>query len=588
MYYMYFISSLFIFLAFLILAFLTRNKQVKSLLIVTIGTLIAAFLLVFPLYEQELFLNFFQSFIFVIELPTLSEDVLDFYDKLQTIFPLYRYLLYIYYILAPILTASVLFTFIRNKILLFRSASKTSKTVHIFSELNEKSFKLAKTIKTKDNIVIICNPNEKSVYNYEAKIKDIMLIQRKMNDINIKRYYGKIKFYAIEENEDINLNHTLQFINNYRNTTKNITCYLFSNSKIASILLDSIDKGNIETIIVNELEKIVYNVLDQKPLYLYANNKHISVLLVGCGDVGMQFLKTIIWCGQMIDYTLEIKVIDEKATEIENKLLFECRELNSNNYNLKFYETSVFVKEENLPLENVNYIIVALGDDAKNIEVAIKLRSYYSKNNTSPFIGLVTKNEEKQKLILNLKNEKEDAYNLYPFGSMKELYGTKSILNENIENLAKKVHLLYDKNDANFKNYNKLEYNKKSSRAVALHLKYKIYSVIEKIDIQEFASKLKDQKIVDLLAENEHNRWLSYERSNGYQKATIKDVLEYKSKVNNHIYHLAKLHPCLIPFKDLDKLSQELSKIFEKEFDFKSNDYDIVLNIVNILKEEKK
>ena len=67
-----------------------------------------------------------------------------------------------------------------------------------------------------------------------------------------------------------------------------------------------------------------------------------------------------------------------------------------------------------------------------------------------------------------------------------------------------------------------------------------------------------------------------------------KEILEYKSKVNNHIYHLAKLHPCLIPFKDLDKLSQELSKIFEKEFDFKSNDYDIVLNIVNILKEEKK
>ena len=588
MYYMYFISSLFIFLAFLILAFLTRNKQVKSLFIVTIGTLIAAFLLVFPLYEQELFLNFFQSFIFVIELPTLSEDVLYFYDKLQTIFPLYRYLLYIYYILAPILTVSVLFTFIRNKILLFRSASKTSKTVHIFSELNEKSFKLAKTIKTKDNIVIICNPNENSGYNYEAKIRDIMLIQRKMNDINIKRYYGKIKFYAIEENEDINLNHTLQFINNYRNTTKNITFYLFSNSKTASILLDSLDKGNIETIIVNELEKIVYNVLDQKPLYLYANNKHISVLLVGCGDVGMQFLKTIIWCGQMIDYTLEIKVIDEKATEIENKLLFECRELNSNNYNLKFYETNIFVKEENLPLENANYIIVALGDDAKNIEVAIKLRSYYSKNNTSPFIGLVTKNEEKQKLILNLKNEKEDAYNLYPFGSMKELYGTKSILNENIENLAKKVHLFYDKDDVNFKNYNKLEYNKKSSRAVALHLKYKIYSVIEKIDIQEFESKLKDQKIVDLLAENEHNRWISYERSNGYQKATIKDVLEYKPKVNNHIYHLAKLHPCLIPFKDLDKLSQELSKIFEKEFDFKSNDYDIVLNIVNILKEEKK
>ncbi len=588
MYYMYFISSLFIFLAFLILAFLTRNKQVKSLLIVTIGTLIAAFLLVFPLYEQELFLNFFQSFIFVIELPTLSEDVLDFYDKLQTIFPLYRYLLYIYYILAPILTVSVLFTFIRNKILLLRSASKTSKTVHIFSELNEKSFKLAKTIKTKDNIVIICNPNEKYGYNYEAKIRDIMLIQRKMNDINIKKYYGKIKFYAIEENEDINLNHTLQFINNYRNTTKNITFYLFSNSKTASILLDSIDKGNIETIIVNELEKIVYNVLDQKPLYLYANNKHISVLLVGCGDVGMQFLKTIIWCGQMIDYTLEIKVIDEKATEIENKLLFECRELNSNNYNLKFYETNVFVKEENLPLENANYIIVALGDDVKNIEVAIKLRNYYSKNNTSPFIGLVTKNEEKQKLIINLKNEKEDAYNLYPFGSIKELYGTKYILNENIEKLAKKVHLFYDKDDVNFKNYNKLEYNKKSSRAVALHLKYKIYSVIEKIDIQEFESKLKDKKIVDLLAENEHNRWISYERSNGYQKATIKDVLEYKSKVNNHIYHLAKLHPCLIPFKDLDKLSQELSKIFEKEFDFKSNDYDIVLNIVNILKEEKK
>ena len=591
MYYVYFIISIIIFITFLTIAYLTRKKQVKSLAIILFGILLASFILILPLYNEEPLMNLIETLAYVVEMPTLSQDVIDLYDKLINIFVLYRYLLYFYYIMAPILTITVLFTFIKNLILLFKSERKTSNTVHIFTELNDKSFRLANTLKSSNNLVIICNPNDKKEYNYQAKIKNIILIKKRLQDLNFKNYFGKINIYAMEEDEDLNINHTLEFIKEEKDTLKNITYYLFSISDVARILIDSLDKGNIETILVNEIEKVIYNVLESKPLYLYAKDKHISVLIVGCGKVGLEFFKAILWCSQMIGYKLDIKVIDIKAKEIFDKLLFSCPEINKNNYNFEFIEKNIYSKLEDLPLNNINYIIVSLGDDSKNIECSLNLKRYYERNNQNPFIGLVIRNDAKRKQVFDLRSEKESkaTYDLYPFGSMEELYGSHTILNEKIEELAKKIHLHYNKDDVNFKEYNKLEYNKKSSRANALHLKYKIYSVLGRDgNCQEVLEKLKDKKVLDSLAEAEHNRWMAYSRCEGYQVATLSDIKKYKDKTKSHINHLAKLHPCLIPFDELDKLSDDVNKLLNTNKDFRKSDYDVIEIIKDFAEQEKK
>ena len=58
---------------------------------------------------------------------------------------------------------------------------------------------------------------------------------------------------------------------------------------LSSTILDSVDKGNIQVEIVNEVERAVCEVLQEKPLFLNAIGHKISVLIVGAGKVGTEF-----------------------------------------------------------------------------------------------------------------------------------------------------------------------------------------------------------------------------------------------------------------------------------------------------------
>ena len=269
--------------------------------------------------------------------------------------------------------------------------------------------------------------------------------------------------------------------------------------------MDSTNKYNIRTTIVDEIEQMVYKVLDDNPLYIGANDKKINTLIVGCGAIGYEFLKATTWCGQMVDYELNINVIDINANKIKDELELKCPEL-INNYNINFYNNDIRHNSTfnliNEKLKDTNYIIINLGDDKLNLNTAINLRRQFLRIGKVPVINLSIKDKYKLEQIQILKNEKGNEYNLYPYGDLEELYNIDTIINKNIEELAMKVHLAYDKDDIKFKNYYKIEYNKKSSRATALHIKYKLYSILEndynnKSKIKEI---FKDKNIIDKLA----------------------------------------------------------------------------------------
>ena len=79
-----------------------------------------------------------------------------------------------------------------------------------------------------------------------------------------------------------------------------------------------------------------------------------------------------------------------------------------------------------------------------------------------------------------------------------------------------------------------------------------------------------------MLTRNEHDRWTAYTRSIGYVHASIEDVKSYYPKTNHYVYYLARMHPALVTFEELDKLSDDLSKITGKEIDMVDSDRQIV------------
>ncbi len=593
MFIVFFCLSIMIFIATITFAYKGRKKQTRALWFALLGIIVATAFLVFPLYyNNDIITVFINTIFYAIKISAMSGD----FDILQSapkeLFDGFKYILYLYSVLAPILAAGVIISFISNEIDEIRAMKKTNKTVHIFSEINEKSVLLAGTLKQPDNIVIFCDKVEKKEYYEQIKNKNGIILKKDITTLHLKQYLGEIRIYEISNNQDQNLNQTLDFIAKKKNM--NLTIYLFSMAEEARVILDSTEKGNIKTIVINESLQLVYQVLDEKPLYQNVKNGLISVLIVGAGKIGIEFLKTITWCGQMINYKLEIHIVDKKAETILKQLEWKYPELKKPNYEISFHEVDINTIDGKKILDNycknTNYIIVSLGDDNLNLNSAIALRRYFLIHHKQPFIGFMIQNKEKKNQIEVLKNERGNHYDFYPFGSIEDLYGKKNILNEKIENLAKEVHLSYNPSDKNFLEYYKIEYYKNSSRATALHIKYKLYSIFgsEEVSTEEIKTRFSKKEIRDALAKNEHERWMAYMRADGYQLALIDEVEKYEPMVHHHVYHLAKLHPGLVKFEELDSLSKKIEKVSGKKMDLKKSDYDIIDSIPEIIKKAKQ
>ena len=585
--------SITIFICFIVYAYLNRNKYTQATTIALLGVIISTGFLVYPLHNEIDFItNLLKTIIYAIKMPSINSSFELLKNAPKELFKLYEYLLYLYCVSAPILTAGVIISFI-NKILdEFRSNKKTKKNVHIFSSINEKSLILAESISNENNFIVFCS--KETVDRDRIRKINGVIINKKIKDINFKKYHSKIYIYEIDNNQEKNLNDTLSLIDKIKNNYKNIEIYIFTNDEEARIIMDSTNKYNIKTTIVDEVEQMVYKVLDDNPLFNNCINKQINTLIIGCGVIGSEFLKAITWCGQMIDYKLSSNVIDIEAQRIKKELMLKYPELISN-YNINFYENDIKSSETfkliTDKFKDTSYIIINLGNDRFNLDIALNLRREFLRIGKMPTISLAIKDKYKLEQIQILKNEKGNEYNLYPYGDIEELYNIDTIINKHIEELAKKVHLAYDSTDTKLINYFKIEYNKKSSRATALHIKYKLFSILgdnynNKNKIKEI---FKDKAIIDKLAENEHNRWNAYIRSDGYKLASINNVKDYYPKTNHHIYHLAKLHPALVDFDELDKVSEELSKIKKEEVNLKASDYFIVKTIPKLIsiKEEK-
>ena len=464
-------------------------KDTKKLIpIILLGLTIALTVLVYPVCNKSNFIGkTVFSIVYSAQTIILNEN-LELIDSIainQITDGIYVGIMYIISLLMPLLTVSFLLTLIGDIIAKIKIKFINKEQILIFSSVNEKSIAIAQKLSNKNNCIIFANyekGQEKQLTQYIKNINYIKL-NSSLEDIDINKFKSQyVNIYIFEDNEDTNLNLILKMIEKYKNTRHDIKLYPLLNEETSRIILDSTEKGNLQIEIVNEIERTILQLLQEKPLYLNTINNEISVLIVGCGKVGKQFLKIITWCGQIIGYDLKINVIDINANKIKANIIKECPEL-IDNYNYNFIEadiTSYEAIEELNKLQNINYILVALDNDEKNIKEAIFLRRYFMwrdkiSYNRKPIINIWIKDKEKNKQVDTLKNEKSVQYDLNAFGSTIDIYYKNPIINSTLERVSQQIHLLHDADDRKLRKYYEKEYNVKSSRATASHIKYKIY-----------------------------------------------------------------------------------------------------------------
>lgn len=278
-------------------------------------------------------------------------------------------------------------------------------------------------------------------------------------------------------------------------------------------------------------------------------DKVISAVVIGMGLHGTEMMKALAWYGQMEGYRLYLNAFD-RDSGAKSRFIAKCPELMSPKYNgpqaegqedcyrINIHTADIDSQEfidilETLP--QITYVAVCLGDDEKNLEMAVKMRSLCKRFGAFPFIQAIRYNLGENEDFSQAKNFKGQAYDIDLIGDMKSIYSVNAILQSPLEYLALSRHMKW----GGERSFWEFEYNYNSSNASALHHDTKIRLKLSGADLPPNERSDADR---DMLRRLEHRRWNAYMRSEGYIFGKRDD--------------LAKTHHCLVLFDELSEYEQ--------------------------------
>lgn len=617
----------------------------------------------------------------------------------------YTYLNYLSFLLAPLLTSSLLISFFGDFGEKMRFVFKASDKCHIISQLNNNSLALAEGIK-KDNkkaTIVFCNTKKSDKELIEkAKKLGAVTFYAPCQSFICGFMFKKYEFYLICENEDENIKAAEELTLKYKAKAKNITITAFveSNANVSILeqfaqnescllfneltneTLDIAKAKNTKNIIfcntakaddellgnafncgfnlfrndysnfrpypefagnnfklynsgkfddiyvkdnrftfewhrspfrvrfIDEIALFCNNLVYEHPLYDIPDGRHdISVMIVGCGRLGMRMLKTAVWSGQVKDHTLKIRVYDKNASKVYNEFLKQCPELDK--YDIKFIDADVNSYEfKNSVSESLDatYVTVATGNDELNLLTAEYLYRVFKRHNNFEYTPPIF---TRVRTDVKSSNVSKSGFlpdrNIHIFGTSDSIFANCTVFNTKIENLGFALHLGYsnkkfetgilsDDYKKELHNYLSCEYARRSSISSALHIAAKLYSfgLIDKQsgkptrDSAEALGRLinEDPRVLEELCKLEHDRWNAFIRSEGFESADFETVKLYAAKNGGkHKDNGTMLHPCLVEWDELDLLTENCRKAgIGNGDDFKKIDESIIKAIPDIIK----
>lgn len=407
--------------------------------------------------------------------------------------------------------------------------------------------------------------------------------------------------------------------------------------KAAEMLFDR-EESRLNLHLINETRQVTQKLLLEHPLYeaVYDTTEedHISVLVVGCGYLGTQFLKTAMLCGMMDSYSFDIQVIDQQADHLKKQFLHDhpflrnpdelpeaITDFEKNYIAPKFHQAMVCTEEFDRILtdhcEKCNYIVVTTGDDELNVTTAQYLQRWYarkaindgSKITAAPLLFAAVRSPERYD---TLKTLEEPRFRL--FANNMEIYSVDDLLERPLDTVAAMFHTCYNGKEKTYDKNQLLQWNnnmqqdskrrllrmplmiQRSNQIVALHSLYKLQDLLHwcsraypdtemSLSLTECTRK-SPQKAFFLfvrliknrgtaLYDLEHRRWTLFHALNGWSLYPHKSLFD-RLKQTTDVWHTdRKIH------KDNDARlhgcmipTEELQKFAQKLGEHTGNTYD--------------
>ena len=306
------------------------------------------------------------------------------------------------------------------------------KEKYYFSELNEASVALAKSICTLNlgifkrpmfiftDVYIDDESENHSELLLEAKLLGAVCVRDDLAHVK-KNAWGRRTFFLVDEAEAGNLQ-ALVDLSDERNCKylSKAEIFLFTSDdayiqveqRVRDKLKKKLKEENLPTFIpVQSYRNLIANLLTEIPLYEPLVGKQpeedgtqtLTVTILGKGYIGTEMFLNTYWMGQMLDCKLKIRVLSQETEEeFWGKIDYinpEIKRTTDPNdsileYNRKGEKAPVYCQVEYLqcdvksssfvsyltdPKQNIldtDYFLVSLGSDEVNISVAETLRKY--------------------------------------------------------------------------------------------------------------------------------------------------------------------------------------------------------------------
>ena len=592
---------------------LGRRRSNMRLIIGMVACVIVAYILYLPPYLQTYNVTaaLLGSFINVMQIISLNADYLSSYDVLIAtlgngpLASVYLVFLAAAHFLLPVVSAMTAVTLILHCLAQMRLGviKRRRRPLHVFSQINERAILLAEDIERRQKgveILFLGEGDDPAVPELRQQLR-CTILNEKVENLKVDAKRRKAYYYCISDDQEKNLNDALSLLDFLKDkppaVQKNNSIFLFTSEQSAELMLDSLHKGLVNISLMDMRRTAVYDLLTRYPLPHYAVNGEIRVLVCGATDLGEIFLRSAAWCGQLAGYRLRLRVIGRDLQDWAADFQAHYPGLMSERYCIEFFSYSNDLEFQSVLRScgaDANYVVVACGGEPETVEKAIALRRFlYRTDGTfrcAPPIFAYIPNGEKAKAVTALttaeaRADRRMSYDITPFGTEPALYTFRNITDSDLERLSRNVHLVYEDIfsdgeidvSAALERYNLFEVNKSSNRANALHIRYKLAMLgldytddpqAEEVDFQAYLAP----DTLERLTVAEHDRWMAFLESEGWESATVEEVRAYQASGisrGRHNCPLLKLHPYICPFGDLQECSDQLglpdSTVYDRE-----------------------
>ena len=554
---------------------------------------------------------FFGNLMNTLQVLTLDAGYLDQYEVIcealtsPWITQAYELVLAVLHIALPAVSATAAVTLLMRCLtqLQLRRLRRQKQNLYVFSQVNYKSQILAEDIRKNDpegQILFLETDNDADHTQLRNDLR-CSVMEESIENVRAKAKNRKVHYYCMDEDQESNLNSALAILAKLQQEEpeiqRNNYIFLFSRDPMAETMIDSLDKGLVEIDVINEYQNAAYRLLTEYPLTDIGMNGEIFVVLCGFSEMTLETLRAVSWCGQICGYKLKVRILGALQQEVVAQFREQCPGLFTDRYDIRFLDCpDQQALRENLKAHcaNADYIVVAEAEEKETIRQAVFLRRVYYMTDPqfrdAPRIYAYICNADKALAVSSLctaeeKVQRRVSYDIVPFGVATDVYTYENITDSDLEKLAKNVHLMYedifsdgpiDALDA-IRRYNLFEVNKRSNRANALHIRYKLFLLgldytgstdAEEVDMAQYLTEEK----LERMSRSEHDRWMAFLESEGWVGATVEESKAYQlsgiSK-GRHNCPLLKMHPYICPYDELKERSDALglpdSTVYDRE-----------------------